>query len=235
MRKKLSVIIPTYNEKDTIVKIIRKVESVKLPNCDKEIILVDDFSKDGSRDIIRKLKGNYIKIFQPKNMGKGAALKAGIKAATGDFIIFQDADLEYDPNDYRKLLKPLIDGKANIIFGSRFSKQSRLIPKRKTMHPLHWIGNHGLKFIFNFLYGTKLADVEPCYKMFKSDVLKSVDVKSNRFEYDIELMCRLVKKGHKIQQMPIKFHPRTFEEGKKINWKDGIIAAWVMLKYRFVN
>ena len=128
-----------------------------------------------------------------------------------------------------------MEGRASITFGSRFSKQSRLIPKKRTMHPLHWVGNHGLKFIFNLLYGTSLTDVEPCYKMFRSDVLKGVDVKSNRFEYDIELMCRLVKKGYKIIQMPISFHPRSFEEGKKINWKDGLIAAWVMVKYRLVN
>ena len=236
MKNKLSIIIPVYNEKNTIKKIIKKVEDVNLLNCDKEIILVDDFSTDGSREALKNLKGNYVKIFQKKNMGKGAALKAGINAATGNVVVFQDADLEYDPNDFRKLLKPILERKTDVAFGSRFEKEDPKAWKEKTpMHPMHWIGNKGLNLIFNTLYGTKLTDVEPCYKMFKRSVFDGVNVKSNRFEYDIELMCKLVKKGHRIVQMPINYHPRKFEEGKKINWKDGLIAGWVMVKFRFMD
>ena len=228
---KLSIIIPVYNEKNTIKEIVKRIEKVNLGSISKEIILVDDFSTDGSREIVKKMKGNYVKLFHKKNSGKGAALKTGINAATGDFIIFQDADLEYDPNDYKKLLRPILEGKTCIVFGSRFSKESKLLPKKQTMHPLHWIGNKGLTFAFNALYGTKLTDVEPCYKLFRSDILKSADVESDRFEYDIELMCKLVRKGNNIIQLPIKYSPRAFEEGKKISWKDGIIAFKTMLKH----
>ena len=228
---KLSIIIPVYNEKDTIKEIVKRIEKVNLGRISKEIILVDDFSTDGSREIVKKMKGNYVKLFHKKNSAKGAALKTGINAATGDFIIFQDADLEYDPNDYKKLLMPILEGKTGIVFGSRFSKESKLLPKKQTMHPLHWIGNKGLTFAFNALYGTKLTDVEPCYKLFKSDILKSADVKSDRFEYDIELMCKLVRKGNNIIQLPIKYSPRAFEEGKKISWEEGIIAFKTMLRH----
>jgi len=231
---KLSIIMPVYNESRTLKEILRRIEKVNLGKVKKEVILIDDASTDGSGKIIKRLGSKYVKIFQEKNKGKGAALKAGIETATGDFIIFQDADLEYDPNDYEKLLKPILDKKTNITFGSRFINQKFVIfGKNKIAHPTHYIGNKFLTFTFNLLYRTRLTDVEPCYKMFKSKILKNVNVATNGFEYDIELMCKLVKKGHRILQIPIRYRPRNFNQGKKIDWKDGIIAFLTMFKYRF--
>ena len=179
------------------------------------------------------MKANFLKIFK-KNGGKGSALKEGIKAASGDFIVFQDADLEYDPNDFAKLLKPLLEKKANISFGSRFEgKKLVLFGKEKTMHPMHWLGNKFLLLEFKLFYGTNLTDSEPCYKMFKSEILKKTDIVSDGFEYDIELMCKIAKQGEKIIQLPIHYEPRGFDEGKKINWKDGVKAFFTMIKFRF--
>lgn len=234
---KLSIIIPVYNEAKTLLELLKKIDRVKLGKIQKEIIIVDDFSIDGSKEIIKKLENKYVKVFQKKNQGKGAALKAGIKVATGDFIIFQDADLEYDPRDYAKLLKPIIKNNADIVIGSRFiGKKFVLFGKNKTLRRIHWIGNKFLTFLFNLLYSTKLTDVEPCYKLFKSDVLKDINVTSNGFEYDIELMCKATKKWYKMVQLPINYNPRGYEEGKKITiWKDGIKAAYYMLKHRFFD
>src|SRR3989338_5031640 len=183
---KLSIVIPVYNEAKTLRELLARIEKADMGKIQKEIILIDDCSTDGSREAIQKLAGKYVKILLSKNQGKGAAIKAGIRKATGDFIIFQDADLEYDPNDYAKLAKPLIKNEADIVIGSRFIGK-KFVPfgKNKTHHRIHWIGNKSLNFIFNLLYGTRLTDIEPCYKIFKSKVLKSINVISNRFEYDI--------------------------------------------------
>ena len=231
---KLSIIIPVFNEAKTIHELLRRVNSVKLGKMVKEIIIIDDGSIDGSTSIIEKLKGNYITLFHQKNRGKGAALKTGIRAATGEFILFQDADLEYDPQDYLKLLKPILNHNVSITLGSRFvNKKLVFFGKNKTSHQLHWFGNKGLTFIFNILYNTHLTDIEPCYKLFKSDILKNIPIESDGFEYDIELMCKLVRGGHMILQLPITYTPRGFIDGKKINWKDGTIALITMLKWRF--
>jgi len=236
---KLSVLIPLYNEKDTFKKLLAKVDEVELKDLEgnpieKEIIIIDDCSTDGSREQLKELEGPYIKLFHEVNKGKGGAIKTGIESVTGDFVIFQDADLEYDPQDYQSLLNPLLEKTHDMVFGTRFVDQKFvLFGKNRTIHASHWFGNHGSTVIFNLLYGTKLTDVWPCYKLFRTDVLKSVSVESNRFEYDIELMTKLLRKGNTVTQLPIKYIPRSFEEGKKINWKDGIYSAWIMVKFRF--
>jgi len=230
---KLSVVIPVYNEKDTLQELLRRVERVKLP-LEKEIIVVDDFSTDGSREMVSMLPNRFLKILQPQNRGKGAALKAGIAVSSGEFIIFQDADLEYNPEDFTTLLQPVLRGETDMVFGSRFTDQHlALFGKERTMHLTHWAGNKALTLIFNTLYHTGLTDVEPCYKLFRSEVLRSVSVSADRFEYDIELMCKLVRKGYRVRQLPIRYAPRSFTEGKKISWKDGLVALRTMLQCRF--
>lgn len=230
---KLSIIIPVYNEYKTIRKIIKQVENVKL-NLEKEIIIVDDFSTDGTRDILKNLK-KYKITYHKENMGKGKAVRTGLENATGDIILIQDADLEYDPGDYEKLLKPMLSGK-DVIYGSRLlNERLVLFGKNRTMMPLHYIGNKILNFIFRILYRTKITDMETCYKVFKKKVIKDMKLNSNRFEFEPEITAKILKRGYKIYEVPISFNPRNSREGKKISWKDGIKALYMMIKYRFFD
>jgi glycosyltransferase involved in cell wall biosynthesis len=224
---KLSVIIPVYNEKDTLREIIARVRAVPL---EKEIILVDDCSKDGSREILKALNDPDIRtIFHEKNQGKGAALRTGFQYVTGDVVVVQDADLEYDPNELLKLIEPIKEGKADVVYGSRFSG------KTDKMTFAHWFGNKMLTVTTNILYGTKLTDMETCYKMVKAPIIKSLKLRANRFDFEPEITAKLLKSGKKILEIPITYQGRDWEEGKKITWKDGFAALWSLIKYRFVD
>lgn len=224
---KLSVVIPAYNEKDTIVEIIRRVKAV---DVDKEIIVVDDFSTDGTREILKDLASRGEKVFfHEKNMGKGAALRTGFKHATGDYIIVQDADLEYDPDDYPRLLSPVLKGRACVVYGSRFTGEHR------DMFFHHWVGNKFLTLVTNILYNTTLSDMETCYKLFRADIIKGIDIKSDRFNFEPEITAKVLKKRVRIYEVPISYAGREFSEGKKITWTDGFSAIWALIKYRFID
>ncbi|MBI4452010.1 glycosyltransferase family 2 protein [Candidatus Woesearchaeota archaeon] len=230
---KLSIIMPVYNEKATILKIIGKVKKAKTLNFAKEIIVVDDFSKDGTRDILKKLKDKSIKIvYHEKNKGKGSAIRTGLKQATGDIILIQDADLEYDPNDYEKLLKPIVENKTKVVYGSRFEMITKNLSK---MYKLHYAGNLFLTLLTNMLYGVKITDMETCYKAFRKEVLNGINLKAARFDFEPEITAKILKKGYKIHEVPINFYGRKFAEGKKITWVDGIKAVYYLVKYRFVD
>lgn len=231
--EKLSIVIPAYNEKNTILKIIKKVKKAKTGSIVKEIIVVDDFSNDGTRDMLKKLRDSSIKIlYHKKNMGKGAAIRTGLSSATGSIILIQDADLEYDPDEYPKLLKPLIEHKAEVVYGSRLKAIRKNI---NSMYKLHYFGNIFLTLMTNALYGAKIADMETGYKVFRSGVIKKINLKARRFDFEPEITAKILKKGYRIHEVDINFFGRNFREGKKITWKDGIMAAYYLLKYKFFD
>lgn len=222
---KLSIIVPVFNEVNTLTEILNRIQAVKL---DKEIILVDDFSTDGTRELLSKIKANNIKIIlQNKNQGKGAAVKAGIEEATGNYVIIQDADLEYDPQDYIRLLAPVLENKAKVVYGSRFLGQHYF----STLS--HKLGNQFLTLISNILYQSSLTDMETCYKLIPADLAKQLNIKAKRFDMEPEITAKIVKRGYKILEVPISYKGRAFSEGKKISWKDAFSAIWTLIKFRF--
>lgn len=227
---KLSIIMPVYNEKNTIKEILGKVRHIDLGEIEKEIIVVDDGSTDGTSDILKYEADSSLKyVRHQQNQGKGAAVKTGLGAATGDLIIIQDADLEYDPHDYLKLINPVLKGKAQVVYGSRFTGE------RRNMLFWHYVGNRLLSLITNILYNTTLSDMETGYKLFTKEALNNIKIKAKRFEFEPEITAKILKEGIRIYEVPISYTGREFSEGKKISWKDGLIALWTLIKYRFVN
>jgi glycosyltransferase involved in cell wall biosynthesis len=224
----LSVLIPAYNEVHNIQNILNKIGEVNIP---KEIIVVDDGSTDGTRELLNTLKSDTIKvIFHEKNQGKGGAIKTAIAHSKGDIILIQDADLEYDPQDYYKLIPVIESGKEKVVYGSRF-----LNKQNKHSYFSFFLGGQVVTWITNILYFQTLTDEPTCYKVFDAKLLKSIKLNCTGFEFCPEVTAKIAKLGYKIPEVPISYYPRSISEGKKINWKDGVEAIWVLFKYRFVN
>jgi glycosyltransferase involved in cell wall biosynthesis len=231
---KLSIIIPAYNEASTLEAIVRRVQAVDLRPIEKEIIVVDDGSKDGTSEVLKHLPG-IRSISHARNAGKGAALTTGFQAATGDIVIVQDADLEYDPEDYRTVIQPIVDGKSDAVMGSRFILyQPKFFGKRRSPYLSHYIGNMLITAITNLLYGMRFTDYEGCYKAFRRSVIAATPMEAKGFEFDNELICKLMRKGTRIVEVPIHYTPRTYAHGKKITWRHGVIMLWTIIKWRFL-
>jgi glycosyltransferase involved in cell wall biosynthesis len=231
----LSILIPVYNEQSTLTLIVERVLAAPLPgDMAREIILVNDASTDGTTEIIRDLcqKHSEIRAFdQPFNQGKGAAIRRAIQEMSGQYAIIQDADLEYDPNDYQAVLQPLVQGLADAVYGSRFASREM----RRIVHYHHKMANLFLTHLSNVATGLDLTDMETCYKAFRADLIKSIPLRSNRFGIEPEITAKLARRGAVIYEGPIRYHGRKYKEGKKIGWKDGISAIWTIFKYLVVN
>jgi glycosyltransferase involved in cell wall biosynthesis len=222
----LSVVMPAYNEKDTIEEIIRRVLAVNLRT---ELIVVDDYSTDGTRDILQRLQQElgFTLLLQPQNGGKGSALRRGFTAVTGDLVVIQDADLEYSPEEFPQLIELICQGRADVVYGSRF------LGRHRVFLFTHYAGNLLLTFLTNVLYNTMLSDMETCYKVMRTEVLRSMTLHSNGFGIEPELTAKIFKRGYRVYEVPITYDGRGYDEGKKIGWRDGVVALWVLLKYRF--
>jgi glycosyltransferase involved in cell wall biosynthesis len=222
---KLSVVIPVYNEKNTIEAILARVREVAI---EKEIIVVDDFSMDGTRELLKSLADNVIKVvYHDKNQGKGAALRTGFENAKNDIVIIQDADLEYDPEEYSKLIKPILDGKADVVYGSRFMGSE----PHRVLFFWHMVGNKLLTFFSNMLTNLSLTDMETCYKVFKREVIQSIAIEEDRFGFEPEITAKVAKMDLRIYEVGISYSGRSYKEGKKIGWRDGFSAIRCILKY----
>ena len=225
----LSVIVPVFNERSTVAEVIRRIRAVELP-VDIEVIVVDDGSSDGTDKVLAALGDSSIRVIEhERNRGKGAAIRTGLAAARGDLVLVQDADLEYDPLDWSRLLDPILRNKAQVVYGSRFTGE------RRNMLPLHWIGNRFLSLVTNVLYSSTLSDMETCYKMFDRRVLEGITIESDRFEFEPEITAKVLRRGYRIYEVPISYAGREPDEGKKITWRDGFGAVRALVKYRFTR
>jgi len=224
---KLSVIMPVHNEVNTIREVLRQVQEVDL---EKEIIIVDDCSSDGTREILTQIAEDEVKVVHhDQNMGKGSAIKTALPYVTGDIIIIQDGDLEYNPTDYYKLIEPIVEGQASVVYGSRF------LGEMTNMHFLNYIANKILALTASLLFLTWITDEGTCYKVFKADLLKSLDLKCTGFDFCPEVTAKVRKRGYEIVEVPISYHSRSTDEGKKIRWQDGLRAFLALIKYRLVD
>jgi glycosyltransferase involved in cell wall biosynthesis len=231
---KLSIIIPAYNEAGTIEAIVRRVQAVDLGPIEKEIIVVNDGSNDGTERVVKGLPG-IRHISHERNAGKGAALTTGFQAATGGIVLIQDADLEYDPDDYPAVIRPIVEGHSDVVMGSRFIlHKPQFLGKRRSPYLSHYVGNMLITSITNLLYGQRFTDYEGCYKAFRRTLVAATPVKAKGFEFDNELICKLIRKGIRIMEVPIHYTPRTYARGKKVTWRHGVIMLWTIIKWRFL-